>query len=183
MLVNAGTSAEAFLTGSGHGGFVHATAKLLEDAEPLLEKAFKEHGTAQAELKLVICGHSLGAAVAIMAGFKLREKYPNVECWGYSTPACLTLDLARECSQFATSFVANHDIVPRFSLHAVELLRKKVCELDWDKSDEILHGDEDWENIKKASKKMKKWQKKQQALCDNIADKVQKPLRLLAGLN
>lgn len=172
MLVNAGASSESYMGGQGHGGFVHATEKLVEEVEPIIARAFREHGTAQKDLKLVITGHSLGAAVGIMAGLKLREEYPNVECWGYSTPACLTLDLARECDKFATSFVANHDIVPRFSLHAVEELRKRICSFDWERADEVCKDDEDWKNIKKASKQMKKWQETQKGVCDNVSEQV-----------
>lgn len=168
MLVNSGASMEPFLEGVAHGGFAHATEQLLEEVAPIIDQAFAEHGMAQTEVKLMIVGHSLGAAIGIMAGLKLREKFPNLECWAFSTPACLTLELAQKCRDFVTSFISNYDIVPRFSLHSVELLRKQVCSFDWDHAEKILKDDEDWKNIKSASEAMRKWQETQKGIGETV---------------
>jgi sn1-specific diacylglycerol lipase len=159
---------EPFLEGVAHGGFAHATEQLLQEVAPIIDQAFAEHGMAQTEVKLMIVGHSLGAAIGIMAGLKLREKFPNLECWAFSTPACLTLELAQKCRDFVTSFISNYDIVPRFSLHSVELLRKQVCSFDWDRAEKILKDDEDWKNIKSASEAMRKWQETQKGIGETV---------------
>lgn len=161
MLVNSGASSDPFLDGQGHGGFVHATNALITEVVPHIKEAFEEHSKAQKNLKLVVVGHSMGAAVGIMVGLELKKEFPNVECWGFSTPACLTLETARGCKEYVTSFVANHDIVPRFSIVAVEQLRKRITEFDWEEAEKIAHGDEDWNNIKMAADNLKKVEKKQ----------------------
>lgn len=157
MLVNSGTSAESFLNGEAHGGFKNATENLVEQVLPHIKRAFEDQLKCQKDLKLVITGHSMGAAVGIMAGLKLRQssEFTNIECWGFSTPACVTLDVARGCEDFVTSFVAHHDVVPRFSIHAVELLRKRICDFDWEDADRIAQGDEDWGKIRSAAENLK----------------------------
>ena len=73
MLVNSGASAEPFLGGQAHGGFAKATDQLVEQVLPHIKKAFEEQSKNQKDLKLVITGHSMGAAVGIMAGMKLKQ--------------------------------------------------------------------------------------------------------------
>ena len=84
--------------------------------------------------RLVLVGHSMGAAVAAIATHLLRRPSlsPHVQallhryrvplkhvplkeahCWAFATPACMTADLAGECEDFVTSLVAHHDLVPR----------------------------------------------------------------------
>lgn len=176
MLVNSGASAEPFLGGQAHGGFANATENLVEQVLPHIKRAFEDQSKCQKDLKLVITGHSMGAAVGIMAGLKLKQSSEsfsdNIECWGFSTPACVTLDVARECRDFVTSFVAHHDVVPRFSIHAVELLRKRICDFDWEEADKIAHGDDDWGNIRLAAEKLKSAQDTLQQAGDGISEQV-----------
>lgn len=168
MLVNSGASADPFLDGLAHGGFAQATDKLITEVVPHIKAAFEEHSKSQKDLKLVIVGHSMGAAVGIMAGLRLKQEFPNVECWGFSTPACVTLETARGCRDFVTSFVASHDVVPRFSITAVELLRKRICDFDWEGAEKIAGGDEDWGNIKSAADNLKSVEKKQEQMSGSI---------------
>jgi len=166
MLVNSGASADPFLDGQAHGGFAKATDNLVEQAVPHIKRAFEEQSKYQKDLKLVITGHSMGAAVGIMAGMKLKQssEFPNLECWGYSTPACVTLEVARGCKDFATSFIAHHDVVPRFSIAAAELLRKRICDFDWERADKVMGEDNDWSNIKSAADNLKTAQEKQKEM-------------------
>jgi predicted lipase len=166
MLVNSGASADPFLGGQAHGGFAQATENLVKEVVPHIKRAFEEQSKFQKDLKLVITGHSMGAAVGIMAGMKLKQsgEFPNVECWGYCTPACVTLDVARGSKDFATSFIAHHDVVPRFSISAVELLRKRICDFDWDSADKIAAGDDDWSNIRSAADTLQSAQEKQKEM-------------------
>ena len=170
MLVNSGTSAEPFLDGHAHGGFVNATEHLVEQVLPHIKRAFEDQLKCQKDLKLVITGHSMGAAVGIMAGLKLRQSsdFTNIECWGFSTPASVTLDVAGSCKDFVTSVVALHDVVPRFSIDAVETLRKRICDFDWEDADRIVHGDDDWGNIKSAAEKLKSAQVTQKEVSKSV---------------
>eukprot|EP00897_Mesotaenium_endlicherianum_P001927 jgi/Mesen1/1762/ME000014S01170 len=123
MLVNAGASPEPFQGGHAHAGFVHASQRLLEEVEPHIEKAMEVMSQVQGEQRqqqqqqspprLVLVGHSLGCAVACMLALSLRAKYPGLRVWGLGPPACMSLELAQECAEFATCFIANHDLVPR----------------------------------------------------------------------
>lgn len=174
MLVNSGQSAEPFLEGQAHAGFANATNNLIEQVLPHIKRAFEDQSKCQEDLKLVITGHSMGAAVGIMAALKLKrsKEVPEVECWGFSTPACVTLDVARGCKDFVTTFVAHHDVVPRFSIAALELLRKRICDFDWDEADKVAHGDEDWSNIRSAAEKLKSAQESLQKAGDGISKQV-----------
>ncbi|KAG6545309.1 hypothetical protein Mapa_013271 [Marchantia paleacea] len=177
MLLNSGTSPEPFCNGSAHGGFVHATNVLYEQALPHLEKAFEDHG----EKKLVITGHSMGAAVGAMCGLRLREKFPDLECWAFCPPACLSLELAKECSEFTTSFVAAHDLVPRFSLASVENLRERTNQFDWDRAEKVAKDDEDWQNIKKAVDTMRSCQRAQGEAMKTVSEKGEQVSHSKAG--
>ena len=170
MLVNSGASSDPFLDGQAHGGFAKATDNLVKEAVPHIKRAFEEQSKHQKNLKLVITGHSMGAAVGIMAGMKLKQssEFSNVECWGYSTPACVTLEVARGCKDFATSFIAHHDVVPRFSINAVELLRKRICDFDWEKADKIVGEDDDWTNIRSAADTLRSAQVKQKEISESV---------------
>ncbi|BBN10390.1 sn1-specific diacylglycerol lipase [Marchantia polymorpha subsp. ruderalis] len=159
MLLNSGTSPEPFCDGTAHGGFAHASNVLFEQALPHLLKAFEAPGGR--DKKLVITGHSMGAAVGAMCGLRLRDRFPDLECWAFCPPACLSLELARDCAEFTTSFVAAHDLVPRFSLASVENLRERIGRFDWDHAEAVARDDADWQNIKKALDAMRSCQRAQ----------------------
>ncbi|CAI5524266.1 unnamed protein product, partial [Closterium sp. Naga37s-1] len=73
MLVNAGTFPHDFLGGKVHSGFLHASTHLLYEARDHIEHALRTwHG--MPVRRLVFVGHSLGAAVAILAGMMLRHE-------------------------------------------------------------------------------------------------------------
>ncbi|KAL2622729.1 hypothetical protein R1flu_002934 [Riccia fluitans] len=177
MLLNSGASPEPFCNGSAHGGFIHGANVLYEEALPHLEKGFSENG----DRKLIITGHSMGAAVGAMCGLRLREKFPDLECWAFCPPACLTLDLAQECRQFVTSFVAAHDLVPRFSLKSVENLRQRINEFDWDRAERVAKDDPDWQNIKKALDTMRACQQTQEDAMKAMNDKGEQVSKSEAG--
>jgi hypothetical protein len=54
--------------------------------------------------------------------------------------------------------------VPRFSISAVELLRKRICDFDWDSADKIAAGDDDWSNIRSAADTLQSAQEKQKEM-------------------
>jgi len=43
----------------------------------------------QPDYNLLITGHSLGAGVAAILAFLMREKYPNLYCYSFSPPGGL----------------------------------------------------------------------------------------------
>ncbi|KAJ7532751.1 hypothetical protein O6H91_13G018300 [Diphasiastrum complanatum] len=166
ILINAGAAPEPFYGGYAHGGFVQATNALLKEAKPHIEKAFQQHN--QKGLKLIIVGHSMGAAVGIMCGLHLTSEYPDLKCWGYSPAASMNIELAHECSSFATCFLSSHDIIPRFSITSVEDLRKRICEFDWKKVECVAKDDEDWKKMSKAIDLMNDFQQAQDRVSDRM---------------
>ncbi|GJP48669.1 hypothetical protein CLOM_g7954 [Closterium sp. NIES-68] len=75
----------------------------------------------------------------------------EVQCVGYGPPACMTLNLARHCTSFVTCVLVHHDLVPRFSLASVELLRQAIGAFDWDRAEAVLGWqDNDWQRLKAA---------------------------------
>lgn len=91
-------------------GSAHAVQLVLEK-ERILEKAFSLHQVTYRKLldssskkshtvaiifllvlqdyRLVIVGHSLGAAVASLLAIILKPKYPKLHCFAYSPPGCV----------------------------------------------------------------------------------------------
>ena len=52
---------------------------------------------------MVVTGHSLGAAVACLLSFHLREAFPNLHCWAYNPPGgLLSWNLSRLAQRFCT---------------------------------------------------------------------------------
>ncbi|XP_075265456.1 diacylglycerol lipase-beta-like isoform X2 [Convolutriloba macropyga] len=84
--------------------------------------------------KVVVVGHSLGAGVACLVGFIMRQqeflKERNVTCYTYAPPGVL---LSEEASNFSRTFiysgVVERDIVPRFSLGAMRRLERELNEV------------------------------------------------------
>ena len=64
-----------------------------------------------------------GAALYSRLSIVKRAPPPAV---GIACPAVLTADLADSCNSYITSVVLAHDIVPRFSIYNVFVLREKM---------------------------------------------------------
>ena len=97
-----------------------------DSEEPgFLQKAFDyaKRVDSNADLQLVIVGHSLGAGVASILSlvFKLENQYPDVVC--FSPGGLLSIPAVEMSKEFMTSVVFGKDMVPRLSLHnAYQLL-------------------------------------------------------------
>jgi hypothetical protein len=64
--------------------------------------------------RLVVTGHSLGAAVACMLSFNLRVDFPSLRCFAYCPPGGLmTAPLASLSKTFCTSVVVGRDVISR----------------------------------------------------------------------
>ncbi|KAL5964168.1 Diacylglycerol lipase-beta [Taenia solium] len=73
---------------------------------------------------LVVCGHSLGAGVASVLAFLLRNCHPEVKAYAYSPP--LGARMARYCKPFVVSIVLGCDIVPRLSIPTLNDLKWRL---------------------------------------------------------
>lgn len=71
-------------------------------------------------LRLVVCGHSLGAGVASLLSLLLRPYVPTLHCYAFSPPgAMVSGNLARMMEGWVTSVVLHKDCVPRMSLPTI----------------------------------------------------------------
>lgn len=79
--------------------------------------------------RLVIIGHSMGAAVGALLALCLRARYPSVQCIGYGMPGSVCCELTVEdMAESVTSVVCGKDAVPRISFHTLLLLRAEVLD-------------------------------------------------------
>lgn len=84
----------------------------IERAQSILAEAAKR------DIPLVLTGHSLGAAVASVCGFKLRSRFPQMHCVCFNPPGgVMTKALSVMSESFCTSFIVGSDIISRLSLH------------------------------------------------------------------
>lgn len=68
--------------------------------------------------KIIITGHSLGAAVAAVVTYLFREKFPelDVQCICFAPPPTLTLNLWQTTDSYIKSFMIEGDPVPFLSV-------------------------------------------------------------------
>ena len=97
--------------------------RLNEDS--LLDKVLEHHPG----YELVFTGHSLGAALAILIGAKLRSKYRDLKVYGFATPSgMLTREAAKYTEQFAFTVVIGDDCFARISVDDAENLKNSILE-------------------------------------------------------
>ncbi|ETO82519.1 hypothetical protein F444_03296 [Phytophthora nicotianae P1976] len=118
---------EPFLDGQGHRGMVHATTWLVRHLRGDLQKLSERYP----DYKLVATGHSLGAAVAAMSAMQLKEDFPDIQCYAFGTPACLTRELATGSYDLVTTVVNGYDCVPRLHQHSLLKLQDEISRFDW----------------------------------------------------
>jgi sn1-specific diacylglycerol lipase len=64
--------------------------------------------------KVVVTGHSLGAAVATLLGMQLRERFADLECWAFNPPGgLLSWELSHIARCYCTSVVVGKDVISR----------------------------------------------------------------------
>jgi len=72
--------------------------------------------------RVVVTGHSLGAAVACMLSFHLKQYFPSLRCFAFCPPGGLiSAPLSRMARQFCTSIIVGSDAISRLSLVTARL--------------------------------------------------------------
>eukprot|EP01006_Ploeotia_vitrea_P028415 TRINITY_DN61115_c0_g1_i1.p1 TRINITY_DN61115_c0_g1~~TRINITY_DN61115_c0_g1_i1.p1 ORF type:complete len:824 (+),score=375.68 TRINITY_DN61115_c0_g1_i1:14-2485(+) len=109
-----------------HAGILRAVRELRADLKRrrILETFFEQHPGHQ----LVITGHSLGAGASAILALLLSKDYPDLHCYAFAPPLVFDRGLATkpELKRLITSVVYNKDLVPRLSVHAINVLQKQI---------------------------------------------------------
>ncbi|KAG0622246.1 hypothetical protein M758_3G083600 [Ceratodon purpureus] len=130
---------EQFLQGFAHSGMLEAARWLFENEGKTLQSLLEKYPG----YRLVLTGHSLGAATAGLLAMIIRStegwympkeqsSVPSskILCWGYGCAPCVDRELA-ESSTFICNVVLQDDIVARVSPAAVEALRNEILGTSW----------------------------------------------------
>uniref|UniRef100_J3NE24 Fungal lipase-type domain-containing protein n=1 Tax=Oryza brachyantha TaxID=4533 RepID=J3NE24_ORYBR len=115
--------------GHAHCGMVVAARWIAKQAIPCLSEAiaqFPEYG-------VKIIGHSMGAGIAAILTYILREneKLSSSTCIAFGPAACMTWDLAESGKDFITTIVNRNDLVPSFGKVSAAKLRTEVMASSW----------------------------------------------------
>ncbi|CAE7211831.1 unnamed protein product, partial [Symbiodinium pilosum] len=106
-----------FLHGSAHEGMAGAVRAVWEEAEPEVLKAID----AKDYKRFVVCGHSLGGAVSLLLGMKLRaeETLPlKVFAFAAGPPPAFQGEVREDLEEGLMSVINRLDPVPHLSLDA-----------------------------------------------------------------
>ncbi|KAJ8466150.1 hypothetical protein OPV22_028702 [Ensete ventricosum] len=117
------------ITGYAHCGMVAAAHWIAKCATPCLLKAVNEYP----DYNIKIIGHSMGAAVAAILSYILREheEFLSSTCVAFGPAACMTWELAESGKHFVTTIVNATDLVPTFSAVSVDNLRSEIKASSW----------------------------------------------------
>ncbi|KAL4160890.1 hypothetical protein PRNP1_001448 [Phytophthora ramorum] len=158
---------EPFQDGQGHRGMVHAATWLVRHLRDDLQELALEYP----DYRLVATGHSLGAAVAALSAMQLQDEFPNIHCYAFGTPACVTRDLATGSYDLVTSVVNGYDCVPRLHQHSLIKLQDEISRFDWRTALRHMVSDE----IRKQKRAVEKQQRSK-------LEELQTALRKIDGL-
>jgi hypothetical protein len=85
----------------------------IERAQTMLRSKLQLRGW-----KVVVTGHSLGAAVATLLGMQLRERFAELQCWAFNPPGgLLSWELSQIAQAYCTSLVVGKDVISRLSFN------------------------------------------------------------------
>jgi len=111
-----------FLNGKAHSGFVTSAVKLASKLKPIVDNTLESHPG----YKLVLTGHSLGAAMASMLALDWIDDYPDLQCYAFAAPCVASLEVALLHSDQIYSFVHGSDVVSRWSLQTTKGLSQSL---------------------------------------------------------
>lgn len=146
MLTDACASCASYAGGYAHWGMLEAASWFVENELPRVVALLKE----RPGYSLLLVGHSLGAGTAAMLAHMLKNDPKasamvagiKFQAVGVATPAVLTEELAEGCSDYITSVVLMHDIVPRFSISNVFDMKEELDATRW--GDILAATAKDW---------------------------------------
>lgn len=141
LLTNLSCETEPFLDGVGHRGVVQSARRLHAALLPVLRAHIQGHNVQ----RLVLIGHSLGAAVASAMTLMLRDGGDNAvddesdavlratTCVAFGAPPFLSRRLAARTGRGAgvTTVVCGLDSVPRLSAASLDRFLLQVARHDW----------------------------------------------------
>ncbi|CAD7699635.1 unnamed protein product [Ostreobium quekettii] len=116
--------------GYSHFGMLAAARWILKEASPMIKDAME----ANPGYALRITGHSMGGGAAAMLTMMIREQHPefgDVECTVFACPGCMTLEIAKSCSAYVTSYIYGTDLVPTMSPGSLDQLKEEVAASSW----------------------------------------------------
>lgn len=130
-----------------HKGVLDSARKVLEKVRPVLQEQLAKHKG----WKIVVTGHSLGAACAVVCTLLLSatplKGKPKLSCWAYAPPPVFYPKTPSALSSLEIyCFVNRNDVVPRASLRNVFLLGLEAMAVDsldlglMDRLNLIYHG-------------------------------------------
>jgi len=118
-----------FLEGQAHLGFLKCAKRKVTILSEILIEKLKEYPT----YRLVVTGHSLGAAVANLFTLLFNQIFPEIpiHCYAYATPSVATIDIALSphTRSLITNFIFEDDIVPRLTYCSLSRLKEVMCEI------------------------------------------------------
>ncbi|KAM3197206.1 hypothetical protein ACQJBY_072713 [Aegilops geniculata] len=117
------------VVGHAHCGMVAAARWVADQAIPCLSRAVEQFP----DYKIKIIGHSMGAAIAAILTYILREnkKLSSSSCIAFGPAACMSWDFAESSKDFVTTVVNRNDLVPSFGKVSAAELRTKVMASSW----------------------------------------------------
>mmetsp|Transcript_2249 Transcript_2249/g.8290 ORF Transcript_2249/g.8290 Transcript_2249/m.8290 type:complete len:711 (-) Transcript_2249:30-2162(-) len=127
MMVDLHGKACAFMNGYAHQGMALWAKWFYKNKADTLDELLEKNSG----YSLVICGHSLGASTSVLAGFLLRERFPELKVIAVAVPKCISESLVEEAEKFVTSFVSMDDFVPLMSEQTWTDLRHRVAQCNW----------------------------------------------------
>ena len=113
--------------GLAHEGMLRAAEWFVDNVVPVLKRGLRDFpGYAP-----VVVGHSLGAGVATLVTYLLRNEMPELHCFAFASPGVLSSNIADShwAIRCVTTMVVRDDIVARLSIGHVEDLKKVILHL------------------------------------------------------
>ncbi|KAG7670220.1 hypothetical protein Ndes2526A_g06557 [Nannochloris sp. 'desiccata'] len=105
------------------GDYLHVAYQTLGDIlyTGVLKNAISGSNPQYPGYKLVLTGHSLGAAVSYLIALRLRLAIPDLNCWAFSPPMGLvSASLGAASSDWCTSVVCGKELPPRYSVATLD---------------------------------------------------------------
>ncbi|CAE7429446.1 unnamed protein product [Symbiodinium sp. CCMP2592] len=139
-----------FLHGFAHEGMAGAVLSVWEEAQPQVLKAIDAHDYK----RFVVCGHSLGGAVSLLLGMKLRAESTlplEVRAFAAGPPPAFQGKVREDLEEGLMSVINRCDPVPHLSLDAalrMVLAAENLAEagLSWQQTLSLVIGSSDVSN-------------------------------------